>query len=75
MTKRQRIEQEIEFQKSIEGEKCNEKVLLWLLNAITEIYQWDVFVQEESYPKDLESLETHRFYYPTEALLNLYHSR
>ena len=71
MSIRDRITKEIAVQKSIEGEKCQDKLLLDFLNVVKMESQWDAFVNCEFYKYGKYSYESHRFYYPKEELLKL----
>ncbi|QUH21756.1 hypothetical protein [Alkaliphilus sp. B6464] len=71
MNVKERIKKEIEIQKNIEGEKCQDKILLEFLNAVTMQSQWDSFVNVKFHPYGKLSYECHRFYYPTKELLKL----
>ena len=68
---RERIKKEIAVQKSIEGEKCQDKLLLDFLEVITTQLQWNVFVNVEFYRYGKYSHQNHRFYYPKEELVKL----
>ena len=71
MSIRDRITKEIAVQKSIEGEKCQDKLLLDFLNVVKMESQWRAFVNCETYRYGQYSYQCHRFYYPKEELLKL----
>lgn len=71
MNKKERIKKEIKVQKKIEGEKCQESILLKFLEIVKTQSQWDSFINCKHYRYGILSYETHRFYYPTEELINL----
>lgn len=71
MNIKERIKKEIEIQKNIEGEKCQDKILLKFLEVIKIQSQWDSFINVKHHPYGKLSYETHRFYYPKEELINL----
>ena len=76
MNVKERIKKEIKFQKSIEGDKCQDEILLKFLDAIKTARQWEVFIKVEFYKDYNEDGESpsffyRRFYYPTEELLKL----
>lgn len=71
MNLRNRITKEIEIQKSIEGDKCQDELLLKVLNILKTESQWRELVKCEHYRYGTLSYQTHRFYYPKEELLEL----
>ncbi|MFT8349256.1 hypothetical protein [Clostridium saccharoperbutylacetonicum] len=71
MNIKERIKKELEIQKSIEGEKCQEEILLKFLEAIKTKMQWELFVNCEFHRYGKNSYESHRFYYPKEELINI----
>jgi hypothetical protein len=71
VNKKAKIKKEIEIQKSLEGEKCQDEILLKFLDAITTQSQWDSFINVNLQPYGKLSYECHRFYYPTKELLQL----
>lgn len=71
MSIKDRIKKELEIQKQIEGEDCQDEILLEFLDAITIESQWLAFVTIEFYPYGKLSYETHRFYYPKPELIKL----
>lgn len=71
MNVKERIKKEIEIQKSIEGKKCQEEILLKFLEAVKTSNQWDAFINCEHYRYGKLSYETHRFYYPKKELTDL----
>lgn len=71
MNIKERIKKEIEIQKNIEGEKCQDEILLKFLNVVTKQSQWNAFINVKFYPYGKLSYECHRFYYPNEELLKL----
>lgn len=71
MNIKERIQKEIEIQKNIEGEKCQDDILLKLLNSITLQSQWHAFIDVKFHSYGKLSYECHRFYYPKKELMNL----
>ena len=71
MNIRERIKKEIAIQKSIEGDNCQDKLLLDFLSVIKLDSQWRAFVNCEFYHYGKMSYESHRFYYPSKELLDL----
>lgn len=71
MNIRERIRKEIAKQKSIEGDKCQDKLLLEFLNSITTENQWSAFVYTRFYRYGKFSYESYRFYYPNKELLRI----
>jgi hypothetical protein len=69
MNRRNRIEQEIAKQKSIEPEKCQDKILLALLRVLKTQEQWLALVDVEHRPYGKLSYETNRFYHPKTELM------
>ncbi|MDF2800833.1 MAG: hypothetical protein K0S61_736 [Anaerocolumna sp.] len=71
MNVKERIKKEIEIQKGIEGDNCQDKILLNFLNIVKTASQWDAFVNCRFHRYGKTSFDSHRFYYPTEELLKL----
>ena len=69
MSIKERIKKEIEIQKSIEGEQCQDEILLKFLNAVKTQAQWNALVNTKFHLYGKMSYESHRFYYPTKELL------
>jgi hypothetical protein len=65
------IKKELEIQKSIEGDLCQEEIILRFLDAIKMSSQWQAFINVKYYHYGKLSYECHRFYYPKEELINL----
>lgn len=74
MNIRERIKKKIEKQKSIEGDKCQEEILLKFLDVVKTQSQWDAFIDCKHHRYGKLSYETHRFYYPKAELINLINS-
>ena len=71
MNVKDRIRKEIAVQKSIEGDKCQDELLLKFLDAIKMQSQWNAFVLVKFRPYDKLSYQSHRFYYPSKELIEL----
>lgn len=70
MDLKKRIRKEIEMQKTIEGDSCQDEVLLKFLDAIKTQSQWNALIICKFYQYGKFSYENHRFYYPTKELLD-----
>lgn len=71
MNIKERIKKEIAIQKNIEGENCQEELLLKFLEVVKTQSQWNAFINVKFYRYGKSYYECHRFYYPTQELLNL----
>jgi hypothetical protein len=71
MNIKERIKKEIEIQKKIEGDACQEKLLLGVLQVLKLQSQWDALIDVKHHKYGKFSYETHRFYYPRKELLDL----
>lgn len=71
MSTKETIKKEIERQKSIEGEKCQDVFLLELLEITKSQNQWNLLVDVKFHKYGTMSYESHRFYYPSEFTLKL----
>lgn len=73
MNVKERIRRELKIQKSIEGDKCQDELLLKFLDAVKTSMQWNTFVLVKFHQceDDKLSYQSHRFYYPSKELLNL----
>ena len=71
MSIEERIKKEIAIQKSIEGELCDDKLLLEVLSVLRTESQWNTLINTKLHSYGKYSYQSHRFYYPTKELLNL----
>lgn len=69
MNIKEKIKKEIAIQKNIEGEQCQDEILLTFLNAITTQSQWNAFINVKFHSYGKLSYQSYRFYYPTKELL------
>ena len=71
MNIRERIKKEIKIQKEIEKDKCQDKILLQVLEILKSQNQWNLLIDVRYYRYGKLSYETHRFYYPKKELLKI----
>jgi hypothetical protein len=71
MNIRKKIRKEIKRQKQMEGEKCQDKILLKILSIVSTQQQWDTFVDVKLISYGSFSYQYYRFYYPKKELLEL----
>ena len=71
MNIKERIKNEIEIQKHIEGAGCQDTLLLGFLDIVKTQSQWDAFIDVKHHKYGVFSYQTHRFYYPKNSLLDM----
>lgn len=71
MSRKDKIKNEIKIQKEIEGELCQEEILLAFLDVFKTHEEWRMFIDCKWHKYGKMSYESHRFYYPSQKLIDI----